>query len=426
MASRHKARQQSRNFINIIRSLISKINLTKLVNFLRVNTKKINQQLPKLKTYLAQRRTFIFGLLSLLAFSVITVAAILPGTHIFEGNLIFQEMSFTYNDQQPKLFLGNIKNIKELENEGSQTLTFTGSFQSESLPQLNQLNSLKIQLTDRKSKLIITPANPDTTSEITLEELRIQPQTKVAGLNYDFYRQQLAFSLLTNPQINQNNFNTLKIYLGEQPVKVILENYKLPDLNLPQQQDQQTQLDFIVNPNNKEFNLELAQNTNIYITLSQPPKPQSEEWFRGKIATKDVRFSRVDRNSRDIRDNLEVSTIIEGKIRMAEQEREIQDNQFLMGEDPNVPLNIQLIRHLQLIPDKKGIEARFSGRTKQIQIGLDQDFPVSRIQSSWLDSFLPRDAIIALFSFGVATIANLLSWLFSNPPKSDTNNNNQP
>lgn len=422
MASRQKARHKSPNFINAILKIINKIDLTKLVGFLRNHTQKIRQYLQKLKPYLPKSKSFILGLLLLSAFSFVTLAAILPGTHIFEGNLIFQEMSFTYNGDLPKLFIGNIQYIKELENQGIQTLTFTGNFQSQSLPQLNQLNSLQIQLTDRESKLIITPANADVTSEITLEELRIQPQTKVAGLNYDFYRQQLAFSLLPNSQINQTNSNTLKIYLGEQPIKVILEGYKIPSLNLPKQQDETTQLEFIVNPNNKEFQLELKQNTNVYITLSQPPKPESEQWFRGKIATKDVRFTRVDRNGGDLRDELEVSTIIEGKIRMAEQEKEIKDDQFLMGENPNQPLNIQLIRNLQLIPDKKGIEARFSGTTKQIQIGLDKDFPVSRIQGSWLDGVLPRDAIIALFSFGAATVANLLPWLFSKTSKSDADN----
>ncbi|WGV27050.1 hypothetical protein [Halotia branconii] len=80
----------------------------------------------------------------------------------------------------------------------------------------------------------------------------------------------------------------------------------------------------------------------------------------------------------------------------------------MMGEKPKTPLNIQLIRHLQVIP-KKGIEAHFSGKTKQIKIGLDEDFPVSKIQGSWLDRILPRDVIIALFSFGAATVANLIS-----------------
>jgi hypothetical protein len=319
-------------------------------------------------------------------------------------------MSFTYNDNQPKLFIGNIKNIKELETEGKQKLTFTGSFQSESLPEINKKNSLEIQLTDRESKIIITPASSKTESEINLKELRLQPQTRIDKLNYDFYRQQLAFSLIPKPL---NNPNPLEIYLGKQPIKVIIQGYKIPGLKLPKSQDDQTQLEFIVNPDNKEFTFKIQENTDIYLTLSKPPKYESEQWFRGKIKTKDVKFTRAERNG-NLRDDLETSTIVEGKIRMAEQDREIKKNQFLMGEDTKKPLNIQLIRNLQIISDKKGIEARFSGKTKKIQIGLDQDFPVSSIQGSWLDGVLPRDAIIALFSFGAATVANLLSWLFSN------------
>ena len=369
------------------------------------------QQLPNLKQYLIQQKLSFLVIILLVVLFIITIAAIVPGTHIFEGNLIFKEMSFTYNDNQPKLFIGNIKNIKELETEGKQKLTFTGSFQSQSLPEINKLNSLEIQLTERESKIIITPASFKTESEISLKELRLQPQTRIARLNYDFYRQQLAFSLLPN---SQNNPNPLEIYLGEQPIKVIVEGYKIPSLNLPKSQDDQAQLEFIVNPDNKEFTFNIQENTNIYLTLSKPPKYESEQWFRGKIKTKDVTFTHVDKNGGNLRDDLEISTIVEGKIRMAEQDREIKKNQFLMGEDTKKPLNIQLIRNLQIMPDKKGIEARFSGKTKQIQIGLDQDFPVSSIQGSWLDGVLPRDAIIALFSFGAATVANLLSWLFSN------------
>ena len=122
----------------------------------------------------------------------------------------------------------------------------------------------------------------------------------------------------------------------------------------------------------------------------------------------------------DISDDVTVSTIVEGKIRMVEQEREIKANQFLMGDEPNTPLNIERIRHLQIVP-KKGLEVRISGRTKQIQIGLDKDFPVSRIQGSWLDGFLPRDAIVALFSFSAATITYLLGFLIENASKSDSN-----
>ncbi|MCC5654240.1 hypothetical protein LC609_31585 [Nostoc sp. XA013] len=96
--------------------------------------------------------------------TLVTLAAIAPGTHTFEGNIISQEMSFIYNGQQPKRFIENISGIKQLESEGIQILTFTGKFESE-FSQLNQSKSLKIQLKDRESKWIIAAANSEGTSE---------------------------------------------------------------------------------------------------------------------------------------------------------------------------------------------------------------------------------------------------------------------
>ncbi|MCC5663208.1 hypothetical protein LC653_04480 [Nostoc sp. CHAB 5784] len=412
MASRQKAKQKFPNFINI-RQWLNFLK-TYLVALFVVSA----SALKRLLRTISNHRNSLLVLLLLLVLTLVTFAAIVPGTHTFEGNLTFKEMSFIYNGQQPKLFLQNIRGIKELENEGRQTLTFTGNFESETWSELNQLDSLKIQLKDSDSRWIIAPANLQTTSDINLDELRLQPNTKVAGLSYDFYRNQLAFSLQSNSKSDlKSNQNTLELYLGEQPIKVIVEGYEFLDLKLPNQPDKQTPLEFIVNPNNKKFNLEIAPSTNIYITLVKPPKYESEQWFREKIQTKDVKFLDLDRNGKDARDDLKISTIVEGKIRMVGQEQDIKLNQFLMGENPDTPLNIELIRHLQIVP-KKGIEARFSGKTKEIQIGLDQDFPVSQIQGSWLDGVLPRDAIIALFSFGAATVANLLSWFFSNASKS--------
>lgn len=422
MASRQQAKRQPSQLISAILNRIRNWNLSNLVNLIQIFVNKIIQCFQALNKYLIKHKSSIFVLLPLLFFSVIICAAILPANHIFEGNAIVQEMTFTYNGQEPKLFIQNIRGIKEIENEGIQTLTFTGNFQSQTLPALNKLDSLKIQLKDHNSRWIITSANPKATSTIELNKLQLEQGTKVSNLSYDFKRQQLAFDLQPNPKINPN---TLELYLGEEPLKVILEGYQLPELKLPNQLDEQAPLEFTVNPNNKELLLSIQQNTNIYLTLNKPLKDDIQQWFRGKIETKDVKFLYIDRNAKDSREDLYISTIVEGKIRMIGKEQEIKQNQFLMGEDPKKPLNIQRIRHLQIIPNK-GIEARFSGRTKQIQIGLDPDFPVSKIQGSWLDGVLPRDAIIALFSFGAATVGNLLSWLFSNASKSASNNSNEP
>ena len=422
MASRQKAKQNFPNFINI-RQWLNFLK-TSLVTLFVVSI----SALKRLLRTLSNHQNALLVLLLLLLLTIVTFAAIVPGTHTFEGNIIAQEMTFTYNGEESKLFLQNISGIKELENDGKQTLTFTGDFQCETWPELNQLHSLIIDLKDNDSRWIIAPNNLQATSDknnlITLKELRLQPNTKVAGLSYDFLRTQLAFSLQSNSKLDlKNNQNTLELDLGKQPIRVILEGYELPpDLKLPNQPDKQTPLEFIVNPDNQQFNLNIAPNTKFYITLAKAPKYESEEWFREKIEIKDVKFLNLDIPGKDARDDLKNSTIVEGKIRMVGQEQEIKKNQFLMGDklDPiKNPLNIQEIRHLEIVP-KKGIEARFSGKTKEIQIGLDPDFPVSRIQGSWLDGVLPRDAIIALFSFGAATVANLLSWLFSNASKSES------
>lgn len=408
MAFRQKSRNNSSNnsrFTKIKNFIFTKSGLI----FTAFNNHFL-QQLPNLKKYLIRQQLSILVIILLVVLCIVTIAAIVPGTHTFEGNLIFQEMSFTYNEPQPKVFLQNLKNIQELETEGIQNLTFTGSFQSQ-LPEINKSNSLEIQLLEEKSKIIISPAN-STESEITLGKLQLQPQTRITKLNYDFERQGLAFSVVPN---SENHPNILEISLGQKPIKVTIAGYKIPSLNLPKSLDDQEELEFIVTPDNPGFTLKIQKDTNIYLKLSKPPeKYESNRWFKGKIQTKDVKFTQLLKDGNDPKNDLEISTIIEGKIRMVEQDRDIKENQFLMGENSDKPLNIQVINNMQIIPEKKGIEARFSGKTKKIQIGLDQDFPVSSIQGSWLDGVLPRDAIIALFSFGAATVANLLSWLFAN------------
>ena len=415
MAFRQKGRQkssQNSRFSKIKNFIITKSGLIQTkFNNINNNFNNFLQQLPNLKQYLIRQQSSILVIILLAFLCIITSAAIAPGNHTFEGNLIFQEMSFTYNEPQPKVFLRNIKNIQELEKEGIQTLTFTGSFESQ-LPEINKSNSLEIQLPEEKSKIIISPANSQTESDIKLEKLQLQPQTRITKLHYDFERQGLAFSLVPN---SENHPNSLEISLGQKPVKVTVAGYKIPSLNLPKSPDDQEELEFIVTPDNPGLNLKIQEDTNLYLTLSKPPKKSElNRWFKGTIQTKNVKFTQLLKDGNDPKNDLEISTIIEGKIRMVEQDRDIKENQFLMGENSDKPLNIQVINNMQIIPEKKGIQARFSGKTKKIQIGLDQDFPVSSIQGSWLDGVLPRDAIIALFSFGAATVANLLSWLFAN------------
>ncbi|WP_339381582.1 hypothetical protein [Brasilonema bromeliae] len=425
MARRQKTRQKLTPFFSwAMRGIWQAITtiVAWVVSGVRVFITLIFEKFNQLGKYLVQRKLVLFVLLLFLAFVLLGLAAIIPKTHIFEGNLIVEELTFTYNGDKDKLFLDSMRSIRNFDIEGviNNELTFTGEFQSTSFPQLNQLNKpLKIRLPNRDSKLVIEPVKNQKGSDLDITELRILPGTKVSGFKYNLSQKQhqLAFGL-EQSSTSQIQPNELKIYFGEKPIKVVLENYKISGFN-QNNLDTQQPLEFILTPKNKELNLELKQKNNIYLSLDESNKNDPNLWFQEKIDTKNVYFQHLDRTG-DINDDVTVSTIVEGKIRMVEQEREIKANQFLMGDEPNTPLNIERIRHLQIVP-KKGLEVRISGRTKQIQIGLDKDFPVSRIQGSWLDGFLPRDAIVALFSFSAATITYLLGFLIENASKSGSN-----
>ena len=374
--------------------------------------------LKSLSTDLWSKRllTFVLGLL--LIFGGLTLAAFVPSTHIFESNLTVEEMSFTYAGKEPKLFLDTVRGITSLEIEGKQNITFTGKIQSKSTPALNQLTILEIEPIDSTSKWLITTANLKQSSQLEFTELRLQPDTQVDKLSYDTYRNQLAFSLTSNTPVEKtSNTNILQLSLGNQPLKVSLEGYQLKNVKLPIDSEKQKQLEFILTPNNQEFRLNLADPVTIYL---QPPAPKNNEfkqWFRGKIEVKDVQFQRLDRTGSNQGDNLPISTILNGEVHMAEQERKIKRNQFLMVEEPG----IKLIRYLNIVP-QKGLEVRISGKSKLIQIGLDKEFPVSRIQASWLDGVLPRDAIIALISFCAASFSYLLYFIIDDISKSTSRN----
>ena len=418
MARRQTIKQQIGAFLSAIKidkigqKLIAAGRL--MISGIKKGLKWVIRTLKSLSTYLWSKKILTFVLSLLLIFSGLTLAAFVPSTHIFESNLTVEEMSFTYAGKEPKLFLDTVRGIKSLEIEGKQTLTFTGKIQSKSTPALNQLTTLEIEPIDSTSKWLIAPANLKQSSELEFTELRLQPDTKVNNLSYDTYRNQLAFSL--TPVKKPTNTNILQLYLGNQPLKVSLEGYQLKNVKLPIDSEKQRQLEFILTPNNQELRLNFADPVTIYMQPPAPKNNESKQWFRGKIEVKNVEFQRLDITGSNQDDNLPISTILKGEVHMAEQKMEIKPNQFLMVEEPG----IKLIRYLNIVP-QKGLEVRISGKSKLIQIGLDKEFPVSRIQASWLDGVLPRDAIIALISFCAASFTYLLSFIINEISQSSRN-----
>lgn len=364
------------------------------------------------KTLIKNKASFSIIFL-VLVFSAIALAGIIPSDQNFEGNLIVRQMNFTYaGDRANNLFLNEIYGINQITATGVQTLTLDGKFESTSEPKLNNLNKLTIEFPTETSQWTIASLNFNELSQLKLLELRLPYNTKVSGLNHNFYPNreipfnELSLSLKPPIQANQSTNHSLHLDLGEIAIKVTLERYKLPDLGLEASSDNPNPLVFTFTPSIKQIGLLLTHPMSFYISLPDPKKVDFSRWFWGNLIVKDVEFYERVRTGVDVKDEFLKSTILEGKIRMGEQELKIEPEQFLIfpSKDPG----IQLLRNLQIQPRMPHIQIRISGKTKRIQVGLDKNFPVSSIQASYLARFLPKDAVIAIVSFCVAMIPWLL------------------
>lgn len=358
---------------------------------------------------LLQKWVPLAGILFVL--SAMIFISIIPVGKNFEGNILSKEMSFVYdvedskNGKNSKLLIKNIENIQEFGSEGIQTLELNGEFRSESLPKLNRMTYLRIELPSDDSKWIIKQLDSNKNSDIILKELRIEENTKINGLKYDFKNQQLSFDLDLKRDKPEPDFSKLNIGLGGEPIEIKIENCKISGFDSPF-----NNLNFTYTPDSSDLMLKMKTYIKFDIFLNKKLTPDDlPQFFKSNIDVKDVEFIHFDKHSNS-GDDVNISTILKGTVRMADQQREIQENQFLMGQDRNHPLNIKRLVHLKIV--EAGIEARFSGQTNKLQIGLDPELPISAIQGSLLDGILPRDLIIAIFALGAGAIASLIPGLF--------------
>ena len=95
---------------------------------------------------------------------------------------------------------------------------------------------------------------------------------------------------------------------------------------------------------------------------------------------------------------------------MRNETLEIDKNQFILTGKPG----IQLLHQFQIHSDPElpqGLAVRIRGKSAQIQVGIDRQFPVNSIQANFLTKYLSRDAISTLLAFCAALIGYLLPWL---------------
>ena len=170
-------------------------------------------------------------------------------------------------------------------------------------------------------------------------------------------------------------------------------------------------------PQVDELFLSILSPTHLFIDL--PENNQSEnaiteiQWLRGDIEVSNVSFSRFD-TTNNVTDEIKNSTIIEGQVRMGSQKIELEPNQFLivLSKTPG----IKKIRNIQIkTQSPQGLNTLFFGESKGIAVGLYPEFPLQKIELSWLSKHFSQEATNSILAFLAACTGILLPRLFPEP-----------
>jgi hypothetical protein len=199
---------------------------------------------------------------------------------------------------------------------------------------------------------------------------------------------------------------------------VHLHDYQIK--NAPRIPDQ-SDIDFIWQPNNQQ-SFSLAKPTHLEITVAD----LTASPFWDYIAGDQVLLDQPNVRDSDRHDHYRASTILGGTIRLTDKSYTLEENQFLtfqptdsirtllrlrLAEEKTTvkPTDNQLLKLNQQQP---GIQVDVSGETQQIMIGLNKQLPVAKLQASFLEAWMPRDAVIALIAFLSTLVMTLIGWLW--------------
>ena len=390
------------------------------------------------------------------------------GKYVFEGNFLVEELSFIVNSQGNQRLINPILGLKTFDLTGQQTLTLRGKFTSKTEPKFNQKSEITLNLDHPNSRLLISSVNENKPSDIELTQLQLIPfkteknqnilPVKVQSLKYDSQVNQLSFCLklvpntpddlkyiLKNDDFNNENpsdlFNqgnlsidvcqnpdlstyqplaNLELKLGQEPIKISLEQVSIPELGIKSTPDNPNVIDFTLIPESDQREFILTSPSRLTITLP-PPKTDNNfsRWIQGNLDVKQVKFSKSENITGDKKDEFLSSTIVSGEILMTDKSLEIKQNQFLLISGKP---GIQRLRSIEIQPESpSGLQVRFVGKDNQVEVGLDPEFPVRKIKPLWISSLgFSSDSIIALLSFCATIIGVLLPYLFISASSSNS------
>lgn len=351
----------------------------------------------------SHRRFTVLLVLTLGLLLFVIVGSLLPSMQPVEGSLTLSSLTFTSATAQP--FLRNARSITQLSTVGALPLKLTGQFKGD--PTLNSRTVLELKPLSNANWQF--EGLPGATVEITNFELA--KQTSIKQLNYDTYNKRLT--LTVRPAENAPATLTLSAN-GE--FRVRLEGYQLP-AGLSQELRE-----FTWQPND-QITLAMQQPLELDLQFSQVDRMS----FWGNLAVQQVQLKRAEVANEAYATNYKESAVIGGTIRLADKNYNLEEGQFvtfapadslrallrLRLSEANPPtLKTSDHKIVQLGEAAQGLKVDVSGTTRRIEIGLNPALPVAKLQASWLEGWLPRDAAIALIAFLSSLLSMLLGWLF--------------
>ena len=386
------------------------------------------------RSFLRQHILHIIALLLLVISALFILAFFIPVSISFEGNIISRQVSFTSRGQSNQLLINSMRSISRLEIEGLQAnpVTLWGEFttddDSEDINELNNdLNEVEMTLPSPDSKLIFETGDADNPSQLEIQSLRLPPGTQVRYLAYDPERHQLSLSLNPpkeetpkedTPEEDPSGIR-VQLALGGNPLQVMAEYVRSPQLqSLPSDNGiaEETEIfdynqeQFSWTPLSTELNLFFPNEITLYIDLPDLQSSDYQDWFWGGFEVTDVDFT-YNATTANVPDELVRSTILEGQIKFLNQDLRLESEQFLVLPSSS---KIQRIPRLQLHPDSPaGLQVRLQGKTDEVAVGLDPDFPVRRLKSNFWEQRLPRELITVLLTVSSVMIGYLIPWLFT-------------
>lgn len=333
------------------------------------------------------------------------------GPATFEAALTVRQLSFTYAGQGDRPILQDLKQLTELDLAGQTAapVELIGRFSSPD-PALNQQlqgrDRLVLTFAQADSRLLAqVPAAKDAASELTLLEVNLPPQSRVDHLAYFPKSRRISVCLRTanspadhcvatpEQQTQPNPLGKAQVQWGDRPLNLTLTQVAIS--GLPASFNDGSDRTITYQPEGNETQISLASPTRLSVGVPDlkqvldPETSDSPPWIAQELPVADLKFNRLVMTGRP-NDELELSSLLGGKVRLDDKTLEFQREQFLVLADRSP--GFQRLRSLSIDPKNPiGWSLLASGESTEISAGLSPRFPVQAIKSptvlaTWLNS----------------------------------------